>query len=593
MCGIAGAYAHKGGGVDRIELLRVRDAMQARGPDGSGAWFSADTRVGLAHRRLAILDLSDAGTQPMSRGALTIVFNGEIYNFRELRSELIGLGHVFSSHSDTEVILAMWQQYGPAMLPRLRGMFAFALWDSESQRLFLARDPLGIKPLYWADNDGTFRFASQVKALLHAPVDKSPEAAGHVGFLLWGSVPEPWTLYRGIQALPAGHWMCIDQRGRSTPFAYVNLVELLGRVHGADMSEEEVLPQIATALRDSVDAHLESDVPVGVFLSAGLDSTMIAALVAERHRPLVTTTLAFDTLRGTPADESQLAATVAGQLGAQHELHWIAREDFVSERARILDSMDQPSIDGVNTWFVARAAARQGLKVALSGLGGDELLASYPSFTDVPRIVARFGTAARIPGLGKAFRIASASLLRRLSSPKYAGLIEYGGSLGDAYLLRRGLYMPWELPSVLDPDMAREGWNRLHTREALAATAAISGPARMAVSALEMSWYMRNQLLRDADWAGMAHSLEIRVPLVDWSLIERAVPLLAAHPMISKSQVARAAAPRLPSALFDRRKTGFSVPVNEWMTGERVRGGMGMRAWAGHVHTQFSQGKLP
>lgn len=588
MCGIAGTFAHRGGMVDLAELANVRDSMRSRGPDGEGLWVGEEGRLALAHRRLSILDLSDAGAQPMERGGLAIVFNGEIYNFRQLRNELRGLGHSFRSGSDTEVLLAMWQQYGVAMLPRLRGMFALALWDAPARRLVLARDGLGIKPLYWSDEGGIFRFASQVRALACAQVDTRPEPAGHAGFLLLGAVPEPWTLYRGIHALPAGCWMSVEVCGVGKPQPFFRLGELLGAKSAEALSSDEALCAVAQALRTSVRAHLESDVPVGVFLSAGLDSAMIAALAAEGASSLVTTTLGFDRLRATPGDETPLAEEVARTIGARHQTHWVTREDFLEVRNQILADMDQPSIDGINTWFVARAAARQGLKVALSGLGGDELLASYPSFRDVPRIVSRFGPWARVPGLGRGLRCVTAPMFRRLAVPKFAGLIEYGGDVGGAYLLRRALHMPWELPTLMDPDMAREGWRALQTRDSLLRTTQGLAPGRVQVSALEMTWYMRNQLLRDADWAGMAHSLEIRVPLVDVALLSAAAPALAAQAGLTKRQVARVAAPRLPSCLFDRPKTGFTVPVHEWLTGHSARGGSGMRNWARQIHQHFS-----
>jgi asparagine synthase (glutamine-hydrolysing) len=590
MCGIAGSFAFRADAVAPEVLVRVRDAMRVRGPDGEGLWFDASRRVGLAHRRLSILDLSPAGSQPMTRGDLTLVFNGEIYNFRSLRLELEQLGHRFQSNSDTEVLLAMWAQYGPAALARLRGMFAFALWDARARQLVLARDPLGIKPLYWGQEDrGVVHFASQVRALALAPVDTRPEPAGHAGFLLWGSVPEPWTLYRGIHALPAGHWMVMDDAGVGQPRRYADLERALGSPPAEGLATEQALATVSGALEESVGLHLEADVPVGVFLSAGLDSTLLAALAARRGSGLVTTTLGFDRLRGTEGDETALAESVARQLATDHRTHWVGRDDFLAQREHILGAMDQPSIDGINTWFVARAAAGQGLKVALSGLGGDELFASYPSFTDVPRIVSRMGPLARVPGLGRAFRWISAPWLARMQRPKYAGLIEYGADEAGAYLLRRGLYMPWELPSVMDPDMARQGWQRLQVRSQLAQSSRVEGPQRLRLSSLEMGWYMRNQLLRDADWAGMAHSLEIRVPLADWGLVGAVSPLLAAHPSLTKPEIARAAAAELPQALFARRKTGFAVPVHEWLTGARVRGGAGMRHWACQVHRHFMQ----
>ena len=593
MCGITGVFAHAGPKVDIDELLAMRDAMSARGPDGAGMWLSEAGEMGLAHRRLAILDLSDSGAQPMVRGHQVIVFNGEIYNHRALRADLEARGHVFRSHSDTEVLLALYAEHGPAMLSRLRGMYAFALWDNETRRIFLARDPFGIKPLYWADDGRTFRFASQVKALLKAPVDTRPEPAGHAGFFLWGSVPEPWTLYRGIHALPAGHWLCVDAKGPGSPVPFASVTQLLSDAAGqpAMRGRQQALDSLANAISGSVGAHLEADVPVGVFLSAGLDSTLLAAEVAATGARLLTVTLGFDEYLGTPDDEVPLAEAVASGFHADHVTMRVHRGDFESERERLLDAMDQPSIDGVNTWFVAKAAASRSLKVVLSGLGGDELFASYPSFRDVPRMARLCRYPARIPGLGRGFRFLAAPLAAHFTSPKYAGLIEYGGSPGGAYLLRRGLYMPWELPHILDPDLAREGWRALETRARLDATVEGITYPRLAVSALEMCWYMRNQLLRDADWAGMAHSLEIRVPLVDWPLLTESSSVFAAYPTLAKRDVVAAAAPKLPSMLFARPKTGFSVPVHEWIRGGAVSGERGLRGWARQVHAHFCKGR--
>jgi asparagine synthase (glutamine-hydrolysing) len=591
MCAVAGVYAYSplALAVDRGELRAVRDHMAARGPDGSGEWFSDDRRVGLAHRRLAIIDLSDRAAQPMASadGQIVISFNGEIYNYRELRSELQAQGKVFTTESDTEVLLHLYREHGTAMLDKLRGMFAFALWDARERALLLARDPFGIKPLYYADDGKTLRVASQVKALLQAPVDTRPEPAGHAGFFLWGSVPAPWTLYRGIRSLMPGHFMWVREQGAQSPQPYCLITHILAQAAAepAHGSEEDALDHIAAALRDSVKAHLVSDVPVGVFLSAGLDSAMITSMVSATGVRPRTLTLGFDEHVGTLNDEVPLAQSTALKFHTQHTTLTVGRRDFEAEREKLLSAMDQPSIDGVNTWFVARAAASQGMKVALSGLGGDELFGSYPSFREVPTLAKLTRPFAKLPGLGLCMRHLSEPLLRHLTSPKYAGLIEYGGTLGGAYLLRRGLYMPWELPRMMDPGMARDGWRDLQTTARLDQTSsAIRGKAsqRLSVSALEMSWYMRHQLLNDSDWAGMAHSLEIRTPFVDVQLLRQAAPWIAAHPGSIKRKVAERAAPGLPEALLRKPKTGFTVPVRQWL-GASSSSNRGLRGWARSV----------
>lgn len=589
MCGVAGFFAYGGNAaaVNRDELCAVRDHMAARGPDGTGEWFSADGRVALGHRRLAIIDLSERGAQPMASadGRIVISFNGEIYNHRELRHELERAGRVFRSDSDTEVLLYLYEQHGTAMLSMLRGMYAIALWDGRDRTMLLARDAFGIKPLYYADDGSTVRAASQVKALLLAKVDTRPEPAGHAGFFLWGSVPAPWTLYRGIRALPAGHFIRVDERGVHEPRAFCVISDLIAQAvaQPAMGSRDEALEVIGSALRSTIAAHLVADVPVGLFLSGGLDSALIAALVREHGTAPRSLTLQFAEYAGTPNDEAPHAQMVAQAWGTHHNTVSVGHKDFAEQCAELLAAMDQPSIDGVNTWFVTRAAASLGIKVALSGLGGDELFASYPSFSQVPQLASWMRVPSRIPGLGVLARKLGDPIARRLASPKYAGLIEYGGTTAGAYLLRRALHMPWELPHVMDPDMARAGWESLQTMQHLASTTRAAGHGRLAVSALEMSWYMRHQLLVDADWAGMAHSVEIRVPFVDVDLLRQVVPWFARHPGITKQEVVRAAVPQLATALLERPKVGFNVPVAQWLDDKSTRE-TGLRGWATRVH---------
>src|SRR5436309_9099220 len=510
MCGIAAIFSYRGGPpVAELELLAIRDRMTSRGPDGAGIWVSEDRLIGLAHRRLSIIDLSPGGAQPMfdHTGTFGITFNGEIYNYRELRSELINKGFRFRSTSDTEVLLQLYADRGMAMLDSLRGMYAFALWDDRKKALFLARDPYGIKPLYYADDGKTFRVASQVKALVAGGnIDTTPNPAGHAGFFLWGHVPDPHTLYRGIRAVPAGTSVWIEQ-GKvrreasfcSVPGIFAETSHTNGRGSPKDA--------IRDALRDSIRRHLIADVPVGVFLSSGVDSTIVAALAAEEGGSLQTVTLGFDEYEGTRNDEAPLAEEVARLYGSDHQTVRVTRRDFENRFDHLLWSMDQPTTDGINSYWVSYAAKESGLKVALSGLGGDELFGGYPSFHQIPKLVQAVGPFRGWKSLGLGFRMVSAPLLKRWTSPKYAGLLEYGGTYSGAYLLRRGLFMPWELPEVLDADLAREGWNELQALTSLEVDIAPIRSSRSRLACLESCWYMRNQLLRDSDWAGMAHSL--------------------------------------------------------------------------------------
>ena len=587
MCGIAGifAYGAEAPPVDQAELLAIRDSMTARGPDGAGLWLSDDGRIGLAHRRLTIIDLSPAGAQPMRHGnrGLHIVFNGEIYNYRALRGQLITEGRAFRSQSDTEVLLHLYDRDGPDMVHALRGMYALAIWDEARRGLFLARDPFGIKPLYYADDGAGFRIASQVKALLAGGrITTAPDPAGHVGFYLWGYVPEPHTMFAGVRALPAGSTLWVDENGPRAPRRFFDVAEEFAQA--ADAPAATNAERLRAALADSVGHHLVADVPVGVFLSAGLDSATLLGLAAEQAgEALRTVTLAFDEYAGTAGDESPLAAETARTYGAEHRTERVRGADFAADREGLLRAMDQPSIDGVNAYFVAKVTAGTGLKVALSGLGGDELFGGYPSFRQLPRIVGALGPLRPLRALGRGFRLLAAPLVRRITSPKIAGLLELGTSYGDAYLLRRGLFMPWELGDLLDGEMLRDGWRALDALARLEAGIGRLGGGRAAVSTLEIGWYMRNQLLRDADWAGMAHSLEIRVPLVDADLFRALAPLLVSAAAPGKRDMARTPKTPLPDAVLSRPKTGFAVPVRDWLQGAAGRA-RGLRGWAREVY---------
>ena len=583
MCGINAIFAYGSNAppVAADEVVCVRDAMLNRGPDGDGLWLADDGRVGLGHRRLAIIDLSPEAAQPMASadGALQITYNGEIYNYRALRAELEAEGRRFSTQSDTEVILQLYERDGAAMVERLRGMFALLLWDGRKQGLLLARDGFGIKPLYIADDGKTVRVASQVKALLAGDgIDTAPEAAGHAGFFLFGYVPEPHTLYRGIRSLPAGATMWIDAGGARRPEVYFDPATTLAA------AGEAAAVDLGAALADSVDHHLVADVPVGVFLSAGLDSTTITGLAAKNHGAgLDTVTLGFDAYRGTPDDETPLAEAVAETYDTRHRTCWIDGKAFEDHRAGLLTAMDQPTIDGVNVYFVAREAAALGLKVALSGLGGDEMFGGYDTFRQVPGLVGGLGWIPGIGAFGAGVRSLAAPLIKPFLSPKYAAVFEYAGGYGDAYMLRRGLFMPWELAGLIGPDLASQGLADLDHRRRLAASIdGVDGAARR-VTALECAWYMRCQLLRDADWAGMAHSLEIRVPLVDPFLFRRLAPALGRSGGPDKQAMAATPNPPLPDAVRRRPKTGFAIPVGDWLQGPDS-GDRGLRGWARQVY---------
>jgi len=572
MCGIAGIFAYSSAAtpVEARELRLMRDYMSVRGPDGMGEW-AYDGRIVLGHRRLSIIDLSDLAAQPMQSadGRFVIVFNGEIYNYRSLRSELEAKGYRFRSSSDTEVLLQLYAAKGDDMVLDLRGMFAFALFDRENRKLLLARDPYGIKPLYYADNGNTLRFASQVKALLAGgQIARDPDPAGWVGFHLFGSVPEPFTVYRSVHALPAGSSLIIDASGVRQPARYFQVAEVFraAEAEGAAASFEP--ERIKAALRESVRDHMVADVPVGLFLSAGIDSGALLGLMRDNSSAEISAiTLGYEEFQRRHDDEVPLARLCAQHYGCKHTIRRVTEREFREDLLKIFQAMDQPTIDGINTWFVSKAAAELGLKAAISGLGGDELFGGYPSFRAIPLSVRLLAGPSRVPFAGEAFRHLAVKFgLTSILNPKTAGILEWGGDYAGAYFLRRGLFMPWELSSVMDRDLIVDGLRRLAPMHHIANAIDPAPRSDFAkVATLESSLYMRNQLLRDTDWASMAHSLEVRIPLVDPQLLRTVARATATVRRMGKRLLATSPSRPLPQQIIERAKTGFGTPVQYWL----------------------------
>lgn len=567
MCGIGGLLFYSG--VEKAQALghvqRMTQRMAVRGPDAEGIWESEG--IVLGHRRLAILDLDARANQPMASvcGRYIIVFNGEIYNFRELRRDLEADGICFRTTSDTEVLLALFAREGERILPRLRGMFAFAIWDTQLRELFMARDPYGIKPLYYSNTQNGLVFASQVKALQSSGlVSQELEPAGMAGFYLWGSVPEPWTLYRGIFALPAGHWLCVRSGALAAPVCWHDI-----RTHwqgdSTKVSAQELQERVRQTVRESVQAHLVADVPVSVFLSGGIDSGLITGLAVELGAQIEGITIGFEEFASQHHDEVPIAAAIAAHYGIPHHVSIISHAEFEQNLPCIFDAMDQPSIDGINTWFASKAAAERGYKVALSGIGGDELFCGYPSFRQILRRAALGRLIGFVPGARTLLRASCPYFARRLAKPKFAGIPALMASIEGQYFLQHSLFLPAELPALMGADRAEEGLARLGGSSPGMSPVRIRGGVAT-VGLLESTHYLRNQLLRDSDWASMGHSLELRMPFVDVALLASLGPCVSDFAGgVGKAMLARSPQQPLPDAIINRPKTGFGLPMAKWL----------------------------
>jgi asparagine synthase (glutamine-hydrolysing) len=570
MCGIFGILGPSATVSEDI-LQRAAAALVHRGPDDSGTVIiqnvSAHGRaLGLAHTRLSIIDLSPLGHQPMHDAVSGnwIVFNGEIYNFRELRKELEVAGVEFKSNSDTEVILAGYRVWGESLVNRLGGMFAFALWDAPRQRLLLARDPMGIKPLYYYQSDRTFIFASEVRTLLKTGlVPRKADPTGVLSYLEFGSVYEPWTMVEGVRAVPAGHVFTVEN-GTVSSREYWNP---LAPQSGNAATTADQLPSI---LRDAVLSHLVSDVPVGVFLSGGIDSSALVAVLRHNGVRASTFSLVF---QEAEFSEAQHSREVARCFGTDHHEIPVSQQDTLAVLPDALCGMDQPTIDGVNTYLVSAKTRAAGVKVALTGLGADEMFAGYSNFRRVPRMEMFSKQFGRLPRLARQPLSASMALIggKADRSRKLAELAIDHDSIVHPYFLARALFGATEreaLFSTPNYEASQQSLNRV-LQESVTASQSLDPVNR--VSYLESNFYMRNTLLRDSDFMSMAHGLELRVPFLDKTLVEACFRIPGDRKLQGKSPKSLLLASLgvdLPRKIVNRPKRGFTLPFERWLRGE-------------------------
>ena len=565
MCGIAGFIDPRETAERRgLAVQRMCAAMQHRGPDDEGVTCNGDATLGM--RRLAIFDPAN-GHQPMvtSDGRFHLVFNGAIYNFRDLRAQLAATGAVFRTHCDTEVLLAAYAHWGADCLSRLRGMFAFAVWDAREQSLFLARDPFGIKPLYYRQQGAQLVFASELNALIAAGAFTAEiDPLSVTDYLAWFAVPAPQTIYRGIFSLRPGE-SALFQRGRLDIRSAWNFRSIPpGRVCA---TREEFSHGLRAQLEGTIRAHLLADVPVGAFLSGGLDSAVVVGLMARASgRRLKTFSIGFDEPGYSEADD---AAETARHYGTDHHASVLTGAQVARDLDRLFAAYDQPTGDGINTFYASRAAREGGVKVALSGLGGDELLGGYPSFRNAPRIAAWLPLWRALP---EPVREAVASSLRRRGTRyrKLADILQNARGLHEICAMQRRVFPESHRRALLSADALATLNPRAPFHPELVALSADleKSGAFETVSAWELRTYMADVLLRDSDVMSMHHSIELRVPYVDRPLIEWLWHQPAKfkedrhHP---KSALAAALRDVIPPALAHRRKRGFSLPFAEWM----------------------------
>jgi asparagine synthase (glutamine-hydrolysing) len=561
MCGIFGIIHFNNKPIDTAKAEQAAKVLSRRGPDDYGTSLSPSGKAFFCHYRLSIIELSKLGHQPMTTedGRYTILYNGEIYNYKAIKNSELKIKN-WNTDSDTETILKLYAMYGEESLKKLRGMFALVVWDEKEKSLFAARDRFGIKPFYYLINNDEFIFSSELKAIKQYKNDLTVSQMAIDLYLTTGSVTAPHTIYNGTKSLLPGECMKINPYGGSSLkkwWSFEDILDSSGRIFNYDSNARE---EIRSSLMDSLKAHCVSDVEVGAFLSGGIDSTSVVSLMKQVEQQKIRTVSV--TFPGSSIDESLFAKTAAEKYGVDHTEYPLTEAEVINDIDKFFCGIDQPTIDGLNTYFVSKAAASLGLKAVMSGLGGDELFGGYSTFRFIPQLEL----INKIPFSGIAMKIPVPFIKHRVP----AKAIEYLKNAGEdmaSYKLFRDLFTSEELKS-LGRDQHYEPV--LHDEESLPSiyhsTFITQHSALEYVSYLETTNYMANQLLRDSDIFSMCHSLELRVPFVDDRLYSVVLKYIdkgynKKHP---KRMLVNAVG-NLPEEIINRKKMGFTFPFDEWM----------------------------
>jgi asparagine synthase (glutamine-hydrolysing) len=571
MCGLIGIFSNSE--IDIRSFNKGLDALVNRGPDFRGTWIESGVYFG--HHRLTILDKESRSNQPMLSNCnqYVIVFNGEIYNYNEIKKILIDSGIEFKTNSDTEVLLQLYSCYKDKMLTYLKGMFSFIIWDRLEKKAFVARDPYGIKPLYYAAIPNGLIFSSQVKSLIATNlIDLEPDMEGQFGYWMFGNVPEPYTLFKNIRSVQSGSYIDVQNGAIQSIKKYCDIGKAW---NSSDMfnkkrfKKREIQLAVQKALNESVDRHLVSDVPIGIFLSGGIDSAVISGLVKEKVREeIIGITINYDEFNATKKDETPYASEIAKHYGIKHHIRKVTKDEFLNDLPKILSDMDQPSIDGINTWYASKAAAELNLKVVLSGIGGDELFFGYKNFKRLPLFVNITRILSFLPGYNFISKIIFKQIAKIVKNNRWKYAPDWLKSIEGAWCLSRSSLSPDSAKSklkLIEKDciirFLPKTWIETNSGK-------VSPNISLALAHIESTNYLRNQLLRDSDWSSMAHGIELRTPLVDFTLLIQLSPYLKYfNKFPTKSLLTKSLLKPLPKAILRKPKTGFSIPINEWLKG--------------------------
>ena len=521
------------------------------GPDDEGIFTAAEEHLVLGNRRLALMDLSAAGHQPMhySSCRYTITYNGELYNYMALKDLLIADGMIFNTHSDTEVILAAFAKWNTQSFKRLNGMFAFALWDNAEKKLYLVRDAAGIKPLYYSNDTNGICFASEIRGFAPVSYLQQKEKDAAVYQLAYGYIPEPITVLQNVKALPKGYFCVYDFKSQTTSLQSFNFFSFSSTTNDSNNAKSFIYQ----GLQDAVKRQMLADEQVGIFLSGGIDSAIIAKLANQQtEKKLHTLSIYFNE---TNYSEKKYQDIIAREINSTHHAILLEEQDFHENFEAVISAMDMPSCDGINTWFISKFAAQEGLKAVLSGIGADELYGGYPSFKRIKKALAL----QNFPH--KLLQLSNNIDLKKYNRLAYLRL----GGIRGVYLFLRGHFTPIQIAAQLGA-YEKDVWNILSSKPVSHNLTKLDAPTK--ASWMEFNMYMQDQLLRDADVMSMAHGLEIRVPFLDNTSINTAfsiAPKTKFNYHTPKQLLINSFESILPAEIWNRPKMGFSFPFNEWL----------------------------
>ena len=570
MCGISGLFNFTNRNIEAKKIIsKIVKAQNLRGPDDNSQWQSDCKKVLFGHNRLSIIDLSTNGKQPFISldNNFIITFNGEIYNFKEIKKKLISKNIKFRSNSDTEVIIESYKFWGLEFLNKLRGMFSFALWDDLSKKLILARDPFGIKPLYYSIKNGVCYFASQVKSFKSInEISNEKSEAGTVSFFMWGHVQEPYTLYKDIKSLEKGSCMVIDISGNIKNIKYADIKKEIIEANPLNLKNyNEKIEYLRECIEETVRYHQISDVPITFLLSSGIDSSTIISSTKNKKN---CNALTLDLDEGKQVyNEKFLAKKTAEINSIPHVVEKINQEEVNFLIDQFFKSMDQPTNDGLNSFLISYISKKKlNSKVIISGVGGDEFFFGYPSFTRIQKINNMMKFIPNFKIVDKIFKTYFYKFLKRKKlNTKVSGIYSYGRSTENTFLLQRSAFLKHEFEDMISPDIFQKGIDEIDIHNKLNKDIDGIKNTKLSIMYLEIKYYLCSKLLNDLDWTSMHNSIEMRTPFVDFFFFKKILPLLKSHGDISKNLLLDTVKGKVPNTLYNRKKTGFGIPHRKFI----------------------------